>query len=282
MPLPSNRAYHVVYDNSLEDALNYASENDWTSIVPDIGVPRFTPEGYNQEQRSSLRDLSQELAVGWGFHAPGDDVSLSTTYAPVKTAIIHYFKRIVDFARSVSAAKTNIVVHAGIPPSLKQARMMTDDFVKAFYGDFLNTLVGNLLELLEYASPDVEIVLENHQWTPLIHDAVRSLIPEGLKLCLDIPKLYDSTGRIKDKDWTLLHEHRRAVSVVHIHDWSERYGSHQIVGEGSIDFEPPLRFLTEIASSPIQYVFEVRDRENAQQSLRNFEKLAEGLGMNLG
>ncbi|UCE11492.1 MAG: TIM barrel protein [Candidatus Thorarchaeota archaeon] len=282
MPLPSNRAYHVVYDSSLEDALNYASGNNWTSIVPDIGVPRFAPEKYSQEQKKKLRDLSQELRVGWGFHAPGDDISLFATYAPVKRAIIHYLKRIIDFARSVSVSSTNLVVHAGVLPSLKQARMMKDEFVKAFYGDFLNTLVGNLLELIDYASPDVDIVLENHNWTPLVHDAIESLISEGLKLCVDIPKLYDSTGRIKDKDWTVFHKHRRSVSVVHIHDWSERCGSHQIVGEGTIDFEPPLRFLTEIAPSPIQYVFEVRDRDNAQQSLRNFEKLVDDLGMNLG
>ncbi len=278
--LPARRAYHVIYDTSLMDALQYASSSSWTGIVPDLGVPRFSPEKFLPEMREGLREMSSTLSLEWGFHAPGDDLSLTTTYPPVRLAIIEYMKQIIDFARDVSDSATNLVVHAGLPPSFGKAGGDKDAFLKSNYELYLRTLCENLSELIEYGTPDVHIVLENHAWNHVVREAIGTLLPAGLRLCLDIPKLYGPDLRIKSEDWAIFQEHKAVIEVVHIHDWSKKHGSHQVVGTGSIDFEPSLRLLAGL-HSPAQYVFEVRPRESAQESLSNFSRILNGTGISL-
>lgn len=280
MHLPARRAYHVIYDTSLVDALQYASSNSWTGIAPDLGVPQFSPERFLPKMREELREMSSTLSLEWGFHAPGDDLSLTTTYPPVRLAIIEYMKQIIDFARDVSDSVTNLVVHAGSPPSFGKAGGKKDAFLKCNYELYLRTLCENLAVLIEYGRPDVHIALENHAWNHVIREAIGALLSEGLKLCLDIPKLYGPDLGIKPEDWAIFQENKNAIEVVHVHDWSKKHGSHQVVGTGSIDFEPSLRLLTGLRH-PAQYVFEVRPRESAQESLSNFIRILEGTGISL-
>jgi len=280
MHLPARRAYHVIYDTSLIDALQYASSNSWTGIVPDLGVPRFSPERFLPEMREELREMSSTLSLEWGFHAPGDDLSLITTYPPVQLAIIEYMKQIIDFARDVSDSVTNLVVHAGLPPSFGKAGGEKDAFLKSNYELYIRTLCENLSELIEYGNPDVHIALENHAWNRMVREAIRTLLSAGLRLCLDIPKLYRTDLSVRDEDWIIFQEYANAIEVVHVHDWSAKHGSHQIVGTGSIDFEPSLRLLMGL-HRPAQYVFEVRPRNSAQDSLSNFSRILEGIGISL-
>lgn len=280
MHLPARRAYHVIYDTSLIDALQYASCNNWTGIAPDLGVPQFSPERVLPKMREDLREMSSTLSLEWGFHAPGDDLSLTTTYPPVRLAIIEYMKQIIDFARDVSGSGTNLVVHAGLPPSFRKAGGEKDAFLKSNHELYLQTLCENLSELIEYGRPDVHIALENHAWNHMVCEAIRTLLPAGLRLCLDIPKLYGPDLGIKSEDWAIFQGNKNAIEVVHVHDWSKGHGSHQVVGTGSIDFEPSLRLLTGL-HHPAQYVFEVRPRESAQDSLSNFSRILEGTGISL-
>lgn len=280
MHLPARRAYHVIYDTSLIDALQYASCNNWTGIAPDLGVPQFSPERFLPKMREELREMSSTLSLEWGFHAPGDDLSLTTTYPPVRLATIKYMKQIIDFARDVSDSVTNLVVHAGTPPSFGKAGGEKDAFLKCNYELYLRTLCENLSELIEYGKPDVHIALENHAWNHMVREAIRTLLSAGLRLCLDIPKLYRTDLSVRDEDWIIFQEYANAIEVVHVHDWSKKHGSHQVVGTGSIDFEPSLRLLTGLRY-PAQYVFEVRPREFAQDSLSNFIRILEGTGISL-
>ncbi len=280
MHLPARRAYHVIYDTSLTDALQFASSNNWTGIVPDFGVPRFSPERFLPEMREKLREMSSTLSLEWGFHAPGDDLSLTTTYPPVRLAIIEYLKQIIDFARDVSDSATNLVVHAGLPPSFGVAGGEKDAFLKSNYELYLRTLSENLSELIEYGEPDVHITLENHAWNNMVRETIMTLLSAGLRLCLDIPKLYRTDLSVRDEDWIIFQEYTNAIEVVHVHDWSKKYGSHQVVGTGSIDFEPSLQLLAGLLS-PAQYVFEVRPRESAQESLSNFSRILKGTDISL-
>ncbi|MFW9868679.1 MAG: sugar phosphate isomerase/epimerase family protein [Candidatus Thorarchaeota archaeon] len=280
MRLPTRRAYHVIYDESLEDAIRYAAANDWTGIVPDFGVPPFSPDRIQSEERMRLRDLSRDLSIEWGFHAPGDDVSLFTTYPPVREGIIKYFKQIINFAREVSVKPTNVVIHAGTPPSFQKAGEQYNGFIEDHRAVYMQTLRENLAELIEHGRPQVKIVLENVNWTPLVCEVLQNLFPTGLKICLDIPKLYVPGFRINESDWQFMQQHRGAIEVVHIHDYHPTLKGHQIVGEGALDFEKVLRFLEELQAKP-QYVFEVRPREAATQSLHNIANLMEILKLDL-
>jgi len=189
-------------------------------------------------------------------------------------------KQIVDFARDVSNSATNLVAHAGLPPSFGKAGGKKDAFLKSNYELYLRTLCENLSELIEYGKPDVHITLEIHAWNHMVREAIRTLLSEGLRLCLDILKLYAPDLGVKSEDWAIFQEHTNAIEVVHVHDWSKKHGSHQVVGTGSIDFEPSLRLLTGL-HRPAQYVFEVRPRESAQGSLSNFSRILEGTSISL-
>ncbi len=280
MRFPNNRAYHVIYDASLMDAVKYASENNWTSIVPDIGVPSFSPERISSEQRAQLRDMSRRLSIGWGFHAAGDNVSLFSTYPPVRSGILQYFKQTINLAREISTGPTNVVIHAGALPSFRKARNQSGNFNEIHRDTYAQTLRENLTQLVEHAFPHIKIALENTGWTPLIREVVRQLLPTGLKICFDIPKLYGPGFKMLDEDWKFIQEHRGFIEVVHIHDIDPTLGSHQVIGEGVVDFERFLRFLGGLPHKP-QYVFEVRPREAAQESLLKIGKLLEILNLNL-
>lgn len=280
MTSPSRRAYHVVYDPSLEDSLRYASENNWTALVPDISVPRFSPHLYSKRDREQLCSLSRELEIEWGFHAPGDDVNLSVTYPPIRAGILEYFKSIIDFARDLSSGVTNMIIHAGDRPHFRKTNRANDDFVEDHAEIYKMAIISIISELIDYGCPDVLIVLENHKWDSIVFKVIDELISKGLKLCLDIPKLYTSGVTLNESDWNVFKRNRDAIEVVHIHDWIPNIGSHQILSSGSIDFTDALSFLSKISRN-LQYVFEVRPREDALLSLDNFNRLLNNLGFSL-
>ncbi len=267
------RAFHVIYDDSLTDSLTYASHNNWNAIVPDIGVPTFSPEKVSTEERAQLRDMSRNLSIEWGFHAPGDDVSLMSTYPPVRAGILSYFKQVINLAREISIGPTNVVIHAGPAPRYRKAgNQPSDSFGEKHRETYATTLRENLSELLEHARPHVRLVIENINWTSYVREVIEHLIPQGLKLCLDIPKLYGPDLKIRTEDWNLFQRFKSSIEVVHIHDVIPQIGAHQVIGNGLIDFEPTLKFLNQLSTKP-QYVFEVRPREEAQRSLTNFGRI---------
>ncbi len=278
MVLPSRRAYHVIYDDTLQESLNYAADNNWTGIVPDISVPRFSPHLHSEKDRDRLRRSSEELSIEWGFHAPGDDVNLFVTYPHIRTGILEYFKSIIDFARDVSWKSTNLVLHAGVIPQFRKPRSMSDEFVESHQDTYQRALSEILTELMDYGCPDVDIVLENYKWTTIAHEVIRILVPRGLKLCMDIPKLYNSDLSLLKSDWNLFKQHLDSIEVVHLHDWAQEFGSHQVIGTGLIDFSESLTLLGSI-SRGLQYVIEVRPREDAQDSLSNLEILLKRYGI---
>jgi sugar phosphate isomerase/epimerase len=268
----------MIYDSSFEDALDYISGTEWNGVVPDIGVPELSPEKTTFYERMQLRQRSQEQGIEWGLHTPCDDVSLFTTYPPIQEAILDYFRDIIDFARDVCKTRANIVVHAGTPPSFKQAAQVGDEFIDRRRDYYLSVLCETLTALIVHARNNTNIALENHAWTPVVYEAIERMVPKGLKLCLDIPKLYDS--KLREEDWEVFEKHKDAIEVVHVHDRNDLYGHHQIVGNGSINFERSIRHLSEL-SQPAMYVFEVRPREAAEKSLINFGRILDSLDVQL-
>lgn len=271
----------MIFDSSLVESVRYAAANDWNGIVPDFGVPKYSPEKLSSSERTQLRDLSRDLSIEWGFHAPGDDISLMTTYPPVRVGILSYFKQIINLAREISAGPTNVVLHAGFTPMFKKAgNQLSDSFNDQYASTYAQVLRENLSELLTHARPHVRLVIENHGWTPPIREVIEHLIPQGLKLCLDIPKLYGTDLKINQADWGLFQRFKGSIEVVHVHDTIPQIGSHQVVGNGLIDFEPILRFLSGLPAKP-QYVFEVRPRDEARRSLINIGQIMKIFNFNL-
>jgi sugar phosphate isomerase/epimerase len=227
-----------------------------------------------------LRNLSSQLSVSWAFHAPGDDISLFTTYPPVRRGIIEYLKDIVDFARDVSESETSVVVHSGVTPRFRKAGERDDAFGIEYHDSYLESFCRAMRELVRYGEPKVRIALENHLWTPLVREAIDLLTPDGLALCLDIPKLYDDSLSLKSEDWSVFSSHKDSIEVVHLHDFSRELGGHQVVGKGSIDFNPALRLLSELSRPPL-CVFEVRPRDAAAESLQAFGRILRSMELRL-
>ncbi|MGQ4911294.1 MAG: sugar phosphate isomerase/epimerase family protein [Candidatus Thorarchaeota archaeon] len=274
MRLPARRAYHVIYDSSLTDALQYAQSTEWNGLAVDFGVPSMSPHLLFDDKREELRRLSKEFSIEWNFHAPGDDVSLFASYPPIRKGIITYFKEIIDLSRDLSFSKTSIVVHTGKPPSFRRAREKNDAYLSGFQDFYSTVLSENLKVLMAYGRPDTHIAVENHEWSPLVRDVIASLLPEGLRLCLDVPKLMGHDSHPEEEDFAIFTSNLDAIDVVHVHDFVPGLGGHQVVGEGVIDFDTVLSLLSRISCRPL-YVFEVRPRDLARESLLRFGTLLE-------
>jgi sugar phosphate isomerase/epimerase len=205
-------------------------------------------------------------------------VSLLCTYPTIREAILEYFRDLIDFARDLSKTRTNIVIHAGTPPSFKKAKVRKCEFTEKNHDLYVQTLCDNLSALITHSRVHANIVLENSSWSPIVREAIDQMVPKGLKLCLDIPKLY--TPKLNEDDWAVFEKHKEAIEVVHVHDRSDLYGEHQVIGDGSIYFERPLRLLAGL-ENPALYVFEVRPREAAEKSLINFVRITDSLDLTL-
>jgi sugar phosphate isomerase/epimerase len=269
----------VIYDSTLKEALHYASKADWTGIAPDLGVPRFSPERITDIEQAELRELSAEYSLEWNLHAPGDDVSLFSTYPPIRHAILGYFKQVIDLARSVSAGVSCVTVHVGSLPSFRKAGERDDAFRSEHRDVYATTLRENLLALTEYAAPDTLVAVENVAWNETVREVLEGLVDRGLRLCLDIPKMYDANG-LKQEDWDLFRRHKTSIEVVHVHDVRPGLGSHQVVGQGTLNFKEIIHMLSSLSIRP-NYVFEVRPRELAEASLHEFGRIMEVAGSTL-
>ncbi len=72
--------YHVVYDSDIFDAINFASENSFGYIVPDLMIPRFFPERFSQSERRCIREDAQSKNVSISLNAPSDYLNLGSPY----------------------------------------------------------------------------------------------------------------------------------------------------------------------------------------------------------
>ena len=68
--LVSRIGYHAVFDESIEDAIDYAAPNGFTSIHVDLNMPAFFPERFTADHRARIRDVAARTGVTIALHAP--------------------------------------------------------------------------------------------------------------------------------------------------------------------------------------------------------------------
>ena len=78
-------SYHAVYDDSIIDALRYASSNGFSGIQLACEVPQFSFDSQSKSQRRIVREFVQRNEVGITLHAPDETVSLFETVSSVAT-----------------------------------------------------------------------------------------------------------------------------------------------------------------------------------------------------
>lgn len=254
--------YQAVYDEDFFDALDYASRNGFDFVSFDLNVPQFYIDALPDALLDDIREYAQSKNVKPAFHAPGDNVSLYTDYPAIRAGILEHFSSIIASAQHLQAR--HITIHPGAYPSLKKANAKTDDFIAAHHDYFGHVLYENIMHLADQAK-DVLLCLENFNFTDITMETVDKLLANTDRLFLtwDIAKTYDRSLQKEKLVESFMLKHCDRIREVHIHDIIKDFRSHQIVGEGGIDFSLYADLLRRL---DIAVTLEVRPREAAKAS----------------
>jgi len=252
--------YQAVYDADFSNALSFAAANRFDYVSFDLNVPRFYLESLEPAQVRSLRESAETTCVGLAFHAPGDNLSLFTDYPAARRGILEHFSTVLRVAGELGAR--HVTLHPGIHPVFRKARTGEDDFSLVYHSYFFSVLRENLLTLLHAAPPDLLVCLENFAFSPLVQEVLLGLWEEGapLHLTWDIAKGYDRMLNPLPGVEDFMRRHMDRVREVHVHDLVRGGRSHEVVGEGEIDFTP---YLAAMKRRDVAVTIEVRPREAA-------------------
>ena len=263
----SRLGYHVVYDKSIEKAIDYASANDFASIQIDLTMPKFFPEKYDKAARRRIREYAEKRNVEITLHLPGEDFSLQTLHSRIRSAIIERIKEIIDFARDLGA--TRVTIHPGIVPVFTMPGLGDVPITEQYPGIHREMLDGALRELSRYAEGKTQLCVENSPFSLIVMDVLEKLLPKEKNLFLtwDIAKAYRADGSLKTDVEKFFLKHIDRVRECHLHDRTDR-GAHDVIGKGKIDF---VRYLNLLGDFDVGYTIEVRPRERALQCLKIIE-----------
>ncbi|MEN6356270.1 MAG: sugar phosphate isomerase/epimerase [Armatimonadota bacterium] len=254
--------YQAVYDDDFFDALDYAAKNGFDFVSFDLNVPRFYIDGLPDARLDEIRGYAVSKNVKPAFHAPGDNISLYTDYPAIRSGILEHFSSIITSAQHLQARHTTI--HPGAYPSLKKFDAKNDDFVAAHRDYFSRMLYENVMHLADRAK-DVLLCLENFNFTDITMETVDKLLANTDRLFLtwDIAKTYDRSLQKDEMVESFMLKHCDRIREIHIHDIIKDFRSHQIVGEGGIDFS---QYADLLHRPDIAITIEVRPREAAKVS----------------
>jgi len=250
--------YHAVYSNNFFDGIDDAQKNGFDFVQFDLGVPTYFLNDVSDDMLNEIRKHAESKNVQITFHAPGDNVGLFCDYPIIRKGILDEFTLILEKANKLNAR--HITFHAGNYSQFKKSGTKTDDSNISYYEQ---VLYDNVKHLIDHCG-DVFVCMENFQWREVTRRAIRRLLADGnaLYLTLDTAKLYSSATEINEDDYELFIKYRDCLREIHIHDMNKEFGSHQIVGTGTVDFELFKQFL----SDNVYLNFEVRPVEAAKQS----------------
>lgn len=250
--------YHVVYAESYFRGIDDAKRYGFNFVQFDLGVPTYFLNDLNAEQLTAIRDYAADREVAITFHSPGDNVSLFCDYPLIRQGILDEFKLLLEKANTLGAR--HMTFHTGIYPTFKKAGSKADNSRAAYYEQ---VLYDNLKTLLDN-SGDFLICVENTGLKPAARNAIQRLIDETgkLYLTLDTAKMYGSDHSIVEADFQFFRKNQAFIREIHIHDRNDSFGSHQIVGDGFVDFSLFKPFFNENT-----YLnFEIRPVEAAKQA----------------
>ena len=251
--------YQAVYDSNWFDAIEYAGNNSFDYVSFDLNVPHFYIDNLDRNELDRIRKYANETGVRLAFHMPGDNISLFSDYPAIRKGILEHFTSIIDAAEYLNAR--HITIHPGIYPSLKQVNKCEDDFIAQYQDYFSDVLYENLLHLAN-RTRNVLLCIENFHFTALTRNTVEKVLSESERLFLtwDIAKTYDKNVEIDEAVEDYMHEHIDRLREIHIHDIIKGFRSHQIVGDGDIDFQKYSRVMKH---PNVAITTEVRPREAA-------------------
>ena len=107
--------FHAVYEKSIREAVDRASQHSFSSMQIETAMPDFFPEQCNIKSRREIRRYAEDKNVTLKVHAPIEDCSLQTLHAAIRQAVIKRRKEIIGFAGDLGAKLA--VIHPGTVPA---------------------------------------------------------------------------------------------------------------------------------------------------------------------
>lgn len=263
--------YHVVYDKTITDAIDFATANDFGYIVPDLMIPRFWPEKFSSSERKKIRDYAEKNDVSISFHAPSDNLNLGAPYPEVRDGIHKRMKKCLELAKDLGAER--FTIHPSHPMGFVSGGK-PGTYFEDHRGFYYCALLEGISGILREAN-DVSICVENEPLTPFIQEVLENLFSdwENLFLTLDAPKSLDHRkGSPSDHVEAFYQKHIKRVREVHLHDKRPGGRFHDTLGHGDVDVEKYLKWFAEY---DVHFTLEIRPRKEASRSLVLIKKILE-------
>lgn len=257
--------YHAVFAETYFSGIDDAKKYGFDFAQFDLGVPKYFLNQLTADKLTEIKKYAENNGVEITFHSPGDNVSLFSDYPIIRQGILDEFKLMLEKANVIGAR--HVTFHTGIYPMFKKSRERADDSNADYYE---NVLYDNLKTLIDN-SGDVLVCVENSGLNRTARKAVQRLINDTKKLylTLDTAKMYVSNNKLNEDDFGFFEKNKDFIREIHIHDKSDQLGSHQIVGDGYVDFLQFKPFFNE----DTYLNFEVRPVEAAKQAKDNLYKI---------
>jgi len=263
-------SYHVVYDESIVEAVEFASRNGFSGIQVAVESPHLSFENLSLTDRAEIRQRKEELGIKIAIHGPDDVASLLEPSPQIRKGILSYYANLFVFAGDIGAILTTI--HIGHPTVYPTDTMPEVRFPEVDIKYYRKILEENLQSIGNLARGKGYICIENYLLEDFVLQVLAKYLTESqLGLCWDITKTYNRDGSINGPLQYYMKENLFAVRQVHLHDLDSEGRSHRVVGTGIIDFGYYLELLKDV--DVLDYCIEVRPREKAIESLDNLKKM---------
>jgi sugar phosphate isomerase/epimerase len=266
-------SYHVVYDHSIADAIEFASKNGFSGIQVAVESPHLSFENLSSDDKAKIRQKSEERRIRITLHGPDDVASLLHPNLRLRKGILSYYSDLFGFAEDIGAFL--ITIHIGHPITYPTDTIPERRFPEVDIGHYRRTLEENLQSIINLARGKRYICVESHPLGDFVLQVLEQHLLDGeLGLCWDIAKTFDKNGNINEPLHHYLMQNLSAIRQVHLHDIDSRGRSHRVVGTGIIDFRYYLELLGD--ADVWDYCIEVRPREKAVESLENLRRIMAG------
>ncbi|MDE1850337.1 MAG: sugar phosphate isomerase/epimerase [Candidatus Micrarchaeota archaeon] len=262
-------SYHVVYDDSIMDSIDFASKNGFSGIQIAMDVLHLGFDNSSNAEILRIKEKSQELGVRINLHAP-DGASLVFPYSNTDKGIISYYSDLIDFAVKIGAKI--ITIHPGKPSHFPTDTVPQEIYPKRDLGLYKKILEKNLDRLLELSKGKVQLCIENYEWLPFVTETMQDYITRtDLGLCWDLEKMHNKPdGSVKTEILDFYTRNLSRIKQVHLHSIVEGK-AHKVIQPGIIDFSHYLKLLDQV--DVLDYCIEVRPKEKALESLNNLKKM---------
>lgn len=264
-------SYFAVYDDSVLEALRWATENGFTGVQVAVESPHLSFERIDEDEQKRISEFAKTKGIRLILHAHDDAVSLLECNSRLRQGMFKYYDALFAFAESTGASM--ITIHLGKITTFPTDSRPEQKAPATDLQHYRKSLRRNLDKLVDLAKGRFTLCVENCRLHQFLLDILQPYLDDGrLALCWDVPKMFSPLMRKNEPLENFFRENIEHVKQVHLHD-IRKGRSHRLIGSGEINFSEYLALFSEY--DILDYCIEVRPREKAKESLENLKKMVE-------